>query len=69
MRLQKGAKIGAHFWNLGLMLPCTMLESSLFNDDEEAIKIAKNKGLSIKINIISEYIYCVKPTNILYKQT
>ncbi len=52
MRLQKAAKlqnntkIGEHFWHFNFML-----ETSLF-DDNEVIFIAKNKGLSISVNII-----------------
>ncbi len=52
MRLQKAAKlqnntkIGEHFWHFNFML-----ETSLF-DDDEVIFIAKNKGLSISVNII-----------------
>ncbi len=52
MRLQKAAKlqnntkIGEHFWHFNFML-----ETLLF-DDDEVIYIAKNKGLSISVNII-----------------
>lgn len=51
MRLQKAAKlqnntkIGEHFWHFNLML-----KKSLF-DDDKVIYIAKNKGLSIRVNI------------------
>lgn len=60
-KLQYNTKIGEHMaFQPRLMLPCSMLEKLLCDDDDEVIYIAKNNGLSLRVNITSQYTYCVK---------